>query len=64
MYTVSTYDEAIEVPTRKKAVERARSMSRATRGRVIVTGTEEPVRMVYRDGSVMEYELRTGRRRR
>lgn len=63
MYTISNYEEAVEAPTRKEAVKQARAMSRGTRGNVVVTGSEEPVRIVYRDGSVAEYELRTGRRR-
>lgn len=63
MYTVTSTEESSEFPTREKAVERARTLSRETRGRVTVTGSEDPVRMVYAGGSIIEFEKRTGGRR-
>lgn len=63
VYNVISSEERVQVPTRKKAVERARMWSSQSRGRVLVTGTDEPVRMIYAGGSIIEFEHRTGGRR-
>lgn len=63
MFIVESDQEPAEFETRANAVKHARSASRDTRRRVVVTRGGR-LRMVYQGGELIEYEMDTRRRRR